>query len=168
MDTVSGGASGNPRVDCASRAGLTITELMVMMVMLAILLGLAIPRIDNWMRRARLKSAVAELTTAHFLTRSAAMRYGRPAALRIDAANGRFWVEIDTSVAGGSLDTVGMVHRMSEANVTMTSDRTKLCFDRRGMAYVQGVCEQPDARVIFTTAERTDSFKTSAIGKVLR
>ena len=152
-----------------NQSGLTLTELVVMMLMLGILLALAIPRIDNAMRHARVKSAVAELTTAHFLTRSAAMRYGRPATLRIDAVNGRFWVEVDTSVAGGSTDTVGGVHRMSEADVTMSSDRTKLCFDRRGLAYIEGTaCEQPDARVVFTTAGRTDSFKTSAIGKVLR
>src|ERR1044071_7062556 len=134
MDTVSGGASGNPRVDCASRAGLTITELMVMMVMLAILLGLAIPRIDNWMRRARLKSAVAELTTAHFLTRSAAMRDGRPGAAY--RCGQRPLLGGDRYVGGGwqpGLGGDGASHVGSQCDHDQRSDQALLRPARHGL-----------------------------------
>lgn len=168
--TVTSGAGGIPRVDCTSRAGLTITELMLAMVVLAILLALALPRIDNGMRRARLQSATAEFATAHFLARTSAMRYGRPSQLKIDAANANFWVQQDTTVAGsGTLDTVGSVHRMSASNITMTSTRSTLCFDRRGLAYyLAGTCDSANVTIVFTNAGRTQTVQTTAIGKIIR
>src|ERR1041385_2301869 len=116
----------------ASVAGFTVAEMLVVLVVFAMLLALAIPRIDNGVRRARLQQAKGELTTAHFLARTSAMRYGRPAPPRIEPPNGRFWVEVDTSLAGGRKDTVGVVHRIRDDGVSMTTNRSTLCFDRRG------------------------------------
>jgi len=159
----------SPRLNIASRAGITITELVLVIVVLAILLAIAIPRIDTGLQRAHLQGAAAELTTAHFLARASAMRYGRPAELHIDAANGNFWVAVDTTLAGsGTKDTVGQVHRMSAANVTMTSTRSIICFDRRGLAYAFGTCEAPDALITFSLSGRTDTVRTTAIGKIIR
>ena len=45
---------------------------------------------------------------AHSLARSTAVRYARVAELPIDAANARFWVEVDTS-GTGIRDTVGLM-----------------------------------------------------------
>src|ERR1041385_1542459 len=151
----------------ASVAGFTVAEMLVVLVVFAILLALAIPRIDTGLRRARLQQAKGELTTAHFLARTSAMRYGRPAALRIDAPNARFWVEVDTSLAGGRKDTVGVVHRMTEDGLTMTTTRSVLCFDRRGLGYAGGTCESPDALITFTMSGRTDTVLTSLSGKII-
>ena len=159
-----------PRQNVASRAGLTITELVLTIVILAMILAIAFPRIDIALRRAHLQAASAELTTAHFLARASAMRYGRPAQLRIDAANGRFWVQVDTTVAGaGTLDTIGPVHRMGDASITMTSTRSTLCFDRRGLAYFfAGTCDSANALITFTLSGRTDTVQMTAIGKIIR
>src|ERR1041384_4525947 len=62
----------------ASVAGFTVAEMLVVLVVFAMLLALAIPRIDTGLRRARLQQAKGELTTAAFLARTSAMRYGRP------------------------------------------------------------------------------------------
>ena len=170
-DTISGGRGALHRAPPRSargRAGFTLIEAVLGLVVLGILLALAIPRIDNGLRRARLQSAGAELTTAHFLARTSAMRYGRPAELHIDAPNGRFWVQVDTSIAGGTSDTVGAIHRMSSAGITVTSTRAILCFDRRGLAYTAGTCEAPDATITFSLAGRTDTVRTTAIGKIVR
>lgn len=149
-------------------AGFTIPEAALTLLVLGTLTALAIPRIDTGLRRVRLQSAGAELTTAHFLARTSAMRYGRPAELHIDAANSRFWVQVDTSISAGTPDTVGSIHRMSDAGITMTSTRAILCFDRRGLAYTAGTCEAPDALVTFSLAGRTDTVRTTAIGKIVR
>jgi prepilin-type N-terminal cleavage/methylation domain-containing protein len=156
------------RPDRASAAGFTVAELLVVLVVFAMLLALAIPRIDTGVRRARLQQAKGELTTAHFLARTSAMRYGRPATLRIDAPNARFWVEVDTSLAGGRKDTIGVVHRMTEGGVTMTTNRSALCFDRRGLGYTGVGCDAPDALITFTLAGRSDTVRTSTIGKIIR
>jgi type II secretory pathway pseudopilin PulG len=157
-----------PPESAPGRAGFTILEAVLGVVVLGILLALAVPRIDTGLRRARLQSASAELATAHFLARTAAMRYGRPAQLHIDAANARFWVQVDTSIAGGTSDTVGFVHRLSDAGITVTSTRAILCFDRRGLPYTTGTCEAPDATVTFSLSGRTDTVRTTIIGKLVR
>ena len=170
MRTESGSAHRISRVDCASRDGLSLPELLLSMVVLAILLALALPRIDNGLRRARLQSATAEFATAHFLARTSAMRYGRPSQLKIDAANANFWVQQDTTLAGsGTMDTVGTVHRMSASNITMTSTRTTLCFDRRGLAYyLAGTCDSANVTITFSSSGRTETIQTTAIGKIIR
>ena len=170
MRTESGSAHRTPHVDCASRAGLTLPEILLSMVVLAILLALALPRIDNGLRRARLQSATAEFATAHFLARTSAMRYGRPSQLKIDAANANFWVQQDTTLAGsGTMDTVGTVHRMSASNITMTSTRTTLCFDRRGLAYyLAGTCDSANVTITVSSSGRTETIQTTAIGKIIR
>lgn len=149
-------------------AGFTLAELMMVAGVLALLLTLAVPRIDTALRRTRLQAAIANFTTAHFLARSAAERYGRPAELHIDAANGRFWVVADTAVAGGSPVTVGIVHHVGDAGVTMTSNRSLLCFDRRGLGYTGAGCDGPDALITYTLAGRSDTVRTSTIGKIIR
>ena len=157
-----------PAWGARGRAGITLMETVLVVVVLGILLALAVPRIDNGLRRARLQSASAELTTAHFLARTSAMRYGRPAELHIDAANARFWVQVDTSIAGGTADTVGAIHRLTSAGITVTSTRAVLCFDRRGLPYTTGTCEAPDALITFSLAGRTDTVRTTTIGKLIR
>jgi hypothetical protein len=50
----------------------------------------------------------------------------------------------------------------------MTSTRTLLCFDARGIASTSGTCEPGDAQVIFAEGVMRDTVATTALGKVLR
>ena len=52
--------------------------------------------------------------------------------------------------------------------VTMTSTRSLLCFDLRGLTTTRNTCESGDALVEFSMAGRTDTFQTTVLGKVLR
>ena len=111
------------------------------------------------------QGAVDQLMTAHALTRATATRLGGVAELHLDAANVRFWIEVDTS-GTGIRDTVGLVHNLEA--VTMSSDRSLLCFDSRGLTTTRNTCESGDALVQFSLGGRTDTFQTTVWGKVVR
>ena len=150
------------------RSGFTLIEFLIVLAVFAVLVALAVPRIDIALRASQGRSAVTEFTAAHFLARTSAMRYGRPAELHIDAGSKRFWVVVDTTVAGGTTDTVGTVHTLTYGNMTMTSTRSYLCFDRRGLAWAVSPCEAGDVTVTFTQGSRVDSVTTTVLGKIVR
>ena len=151
-----------------TRAGFTVAEVTLILVVLAVLFALLLPRMSSFFRRGQLRSAAAELTEAHDLARASAMRFGRPVELHLDALRGTFWVEGDTSSRGRGRDTVGTVHRISGDGITMTSTRAVLCFDRRGLGYSGGDCEPPDVLITFSLSGRTETIRTNAVGQMVR
>lgn len=151
-----------------SERGFTLADMMLVLVMLTLLGVLGAPRLVAMRAATRGRTAVAELATVHALARASAVRYGRPAQLRIDAANRRFWVEVDTAIGGGRTDTIGTVHQIAWNGLTMTSTRSRLCFDRRGIPWTASPCEAGDVTVRFTQGSRVDSLTTTSLGKVLR
>jgi hypothetical protein len=57
---------------------------------------------------------------------------------------------------------------LTQPGLVMTSSRTLLCFDARGLPLVLGACQAGDAQIIFTALEKADTVTTAALGKVLR
>ena len=153
----------------SSESGMTVMELVAVCVVIGIMALIIMPRMDVALRAARRHAFSAEFTGAHSTARAAAVRYSRVSELHIDAANGRFWVEVDTSITGnGAKDTVGVVHRLDSPDISMTSTRNMLCFDRTGVAFVSGTCQAGDATVTFTSGGKSDIVITSTLGKILR
>lgn len=144
-----------------------MTELILVLLLLGLALGIASSPLVRAYGSTVTRTAVDELVSSHALARSTAVRYGGMGRLRIDAGNARFWVEVDTSGAG-NMDTIGPVRRFADRDVTITSDRSVLCFDARGLPTTQGDCEAGDAMVIFEAKGESDTVQTTALGKVLR
>src|ERR1041384_728223 len=125
----------------AAESGITYMELMGVCVVIGILILIIIPRIDVSLRAARRHAAASQFATAHDMARAAAVRYGRVAEFHIDAANGVYYAAVDTTLNGtGTKDTVGLVHRLPASDMTTTSTRTLVCFDRRGLASTPRSC----------------------------
>lgn len=156
-----------PGRTAVTEAGFTLTEMLVAVTVFSLLIVIVAPRLNTSLRGAQGRSAAAQFASAHFMARTAAMRYGRPAELHIDATNARFWVEADTLVAGGARDTIGVVHGLS-GRLTMASTRSVVCFDRRGLAWTGGSCQPGDATVIFSGVGRSDTVTTTILGKLVR
>ncbi len=146
--------------------GFTLIEMLIVMTVLGVIVAVALPSFVTGFRQRATRGAVDRLAMSHSLARATAVRYGRVAELHIDAANGRFWVEVDTS-GTGIRDTVGVINDLSE-QVTMLSTRTLLCFDIRGLTTTRGACEPGDVLVQFSLQGRTDTLQTTVLGKVLR
>ncbi len=146
--------------------GFTLLEMLIVITVMGVIVAVSLPSMVTAFRQRATRGAVDRLAMAHGLARATAVRFGRVAELHIDAANGRFWVEVDTS-GTGIRDTVGVMNDL-DGQVTMLSDRTLLCFDLRGLTTTRGACEAGDALVQFSLLGRTDTLQTTVLGKVLR
>jgi type II secretion system protein H len=148
--------------------GFTIVELIIVLVMAGVIMAVISPSLSRAFRRTGVRAAVDEFASTHSLARSAAVRFGRMAELHIDQVGMSFWVEVDTSSAGGVKDTVGVVKYQAGNDVTIKSTRALLCFDARGLPTTRGACEAPDATVIFASGSRVDTLTITALGRILR
>ena len=145
--------------------GFTLIEMLISAILLAALAAIALPSFSASQTRMVTRHAADEFRSA----RSIAIRNGRVTELHIDAANGRFWVQLDTTAARtGVMDTIGVVRHMANQNVSMTSTRSYVCFDGRGLATKANNCPAGDATVVFSRGARADTVNTTALGKVLR
>jgi prepilin-type N-terminal cleavage/methylation domain-containing protein len=151
------------------RRGFSLLELVITMSLLAILAATGITRLSGELRRRTTQVAVDQFATAHSLARSTAVRYGRVAQLHINAPARRFWVDVDTSGAGSNQrGTIWYVRDLSEPGLVMTSNRSLLCFDARGMPSTIPPCESADAQIVFTASDKADTVTTASLGKILR
>lgn len=152
-----------------SRRGFTLLEAIIVLAMLAVVAAMGAPKLSAELRRRTTQLAVDQLATAHSLARATAVRYGRVAQLHIDPSTTRFWVDVDTSANGaGQRATIWYARNLAQSGLVMTSNRSLLCFDPRGVPLVVGACEAGDAQVIFTASDRADTLRTAALGKILR
>jgi prepilin-type N-terminal cleavage/methylation domain-containing protein len=151
------------------RRGFSLLELVITMSLLAILAATGITRLSGELRRRTTQVAVDQFATAHSLARSTAVRYGRVAQLHINAPARRFWVDVDTSGTGsGQRGTVWFVRDLSEPGLVMTSNRSLLCFDARGMPSTLPPCEPADAQIVFSASDKADTLTIASLGKILR
>src|SRR5690349_25056552 len=112
--------------------GFTLIEILIVVMMVGIVLGLGLPKlVQNYNMRATSTAADA-FARAHELARATAVRFGRIGEIHIDAANARWWVDVDTSGRGQS-GLIGYVRSYDTRGVTMTSTDTLMCFDMRGL-----------------------------------
>ena len=152
-----------------ARRGFTIIDVIVTTGLLGVVTAFGAPQLQDALRRRTTQMAADEFTTAHSLARATAIRYGRVAQLHIDPAARRFWIEVDTSADDvGQRATIWYERTIADPGVQMSSDRSVLCFDARGLAYDVDPCESGDAQVLFTAIEAADTVRTTVLGKVLR
>lgn len=116
-------------------------------------------------------SARDKFVTTYALARSATMRFDRLVRLCIEAAEGRFWVEVDTGVPPATMaDTIGSVIdlRTEHPGVVMTAHVDTLCFDAEGLPYVIGGCDSHETIVTFSLRGRVDTVQLAPGGTVIR
>jgi prepilin-type N-terminal cleavage/methylation domain-containing protein len=151
------------------KRGVTIIELLLVLAVIGIVAATGAPKISAALQRRTTASVADQFVLTHSLTRSTALRYGRVAQLHIDAPSKRFWIDVDTSANGiGQRATIAFVRDVSGNGLQMTSSRTLLCFDARGIASTVGSCEPGDAKIVFTDGVMADTVNTTTLGKVLR
>ena len=151
------------------RRGFTLLELIIVLFVLALIAAIAAPRLSAALRNRTTQTGADQFIAAHNLARSTAVRYGRVAQFHIDPTTARYWVDVDTSGAGvGQRAIVWYTRDASAAGLTMSSNRTLVCFDSRGFASTTGTCQGGDLQVVFAMSGHADTVRTTTLGKVLR
>jgi prepilin-type N-terminal cleavage/methylation domain-containing protein len=151
------------------RRGFTMIETIMVLTLVSIVAAIGGPKLTAALQRRNTASAADQFVLTHFLARSTALRYGRISQLHVDTTGKRFWIDVDTSANEvGQRAIIGNVRDVSGDDLVMTSTRTLLCFDARGIASTSGLCESADAKVIFSDGAVADTVATTALGKVLR
>jgi type IV fimbrial biogenesis protein FimT len=110
--------------------GFTLVELMIVVTVLIILAGVAIPSFKNMMASQRVKSASYELFASLMLTRSEAIK--RNSDVTIAPVNGE-WQQGWTVTATAADGTVTVIKKHSALNQIMVSEApTSLVYKRTG------------------------------------
>ena len=151
--------------------GFTLIELLIVITIIGAMTAIALPKMVNMFQGRAVPNAVDQFVATHTFAKATAIRLGRLAELHIDAANNRYWVEIDTSGTGNRMKPGG--YRYVTDNVGLTSNRSLVCFDQRGLPSTRTTtaglsCQAADLTAIFSLGTRVDTVKTTALGKVLR
>lgn len=149
------------------RAGFSLVELLVVVAIIGLLAMIAAPNFSDALHERAASAASDQFVMAHGLARSTALRYGRVSQLHVDDEAARFWIDVDTS-GRGERGLVTYTRSVERDGLTMTSDRALLCFDPRGLSSTVGACEPGNATLIFAFADKVDTVRITALGKVLR
>ncbi len=152
------------------QSGVTLIELLLVIAVLAATFTIALPAIARMRVAASVQNSKAAVVSALSLARATAMRYGRPAVLRIDAAGDRVWVEVDTTSVGDgtAVDTLGSFDFAAKLNDDLMSDRTSLCFDGRGVGTTSTTCPLAGGEIVVRRQTRADTVVVSPLGRVLQ
>lgn len=145
--------------------GFTVVEITVVLTVATLIMAIAGPPLVRIHKRAQLRQAVDSLAASHSLARATAIQTGAIAELHIDPAGDQHWVQVDTG-ANAVATTVGGIVRFKRGD--LSSNRTLLCFDPRGMPTSTGACDPPDATVVFRLLDLRDTLTITGLGRISR
>lgn len=103
----------------ANRSGFTIIELIVVMVILAVMTGLAVPAFRAWVEEDDMTAATRRVQTLFRFARDSAVRSGTPLSVWIDSASARVWL---VRVTLDSASSAPPVNRTSNSAASAAAD----------------------------------------------
>jgi Tfp pilus assembly protein FimT len=142
--------------------------MILVVVLIGILAGIALPALGRIRSSAALHNGRAAVASALATARSAATRWGRTSVLRIDEDDDALWTVVDTSDGGGGADTMvlGRFDLRSDMGLDLLSDRTALCFDSRGVGTTAAACPATGARLILAYDGVADTLLVNVAGRL--
>jgi prepilin-type N-terminal cleavage/methylation domain-containing protein len=115
-----------------STRGYTLTELLIVVVIVGALTLFTVPKFSGLVERNNLNSAREEIAAAIATARASAVQKGRTATLRI--SNNTLWVTAVTNGAGGTTTVVPLKSLATLYNVSLAATDTTITYDMRGFA----------------------------------
>jgi len=112
----------------ASRAGVTLVELCLVLTLLAILTAIATRQVTRYLDRTAARAAIAEAASVVLRARDDAMAQRTPVSVRIDTST----AALELSARGIVLSRTALGHAHG---VTLSTTRDSLAYDVRGLGY---------------------------------
>ena len=143
-------------------AGFTMIEILVVIILIAVMTALALPKLTTAAQKANIRSTRVELSAMVARARAAAIQRGCVDSLHLSTSAGTAWVTAcKVSVATGR-DTVGPVDQLGKRfGITLSTSKTDYGFDPRGIlvGFAGGT-------ITVTGNGYTDSVVINNVGKV--
>jgi Tfp pilus assembly protein FimT len=137
-------------------------------MLLSLVYAIAMPSLAATRVRASVHNSKHMVVSSISLARTAAIRFGRPAVLRLDSESNRIWVEVDTTLAGGGArDTLEMIWLSQQVGVDLQSNRTGVCFNGRGIGTTGSDCPRAGGVIILSMGARADTVFIGPLGRVV-
>jgi prepilin-type N-terminal cleavage/methylation domain-containing protein len=147
------------------RAGFTIAEVLIVLVIMALITAMALPKLSTSAQKSNVRSSRVELSTMVAKARAAAVQRGCVDTLHVTTgASATAWITACKASLSGTvvLDTIGGVDLVGKRmGVSLSSSTTNYIFDPRGLL-VGG----SGGTIVITGSGFTDSIVINAIGKV--
>lgn len=151
------------------RPGFTVLEMVVVMLIGAVLTGIAMSRVSDYVDRRGARNARDAFVYLAARARALAIERGRTVRLEVDPAGDRAWLVAPDG--SGGIDTLESVAYMGEfrADVaTSAGGAVRVCYTPRG--YALGTCNSfpmdTTVRVTFRRAVYADSVTVRPLGQV--
>lgn len=147
-------------------AGFSMIEMMVVVGIIGLVAGIVFLPASGAFREITLDGDMRTLSQAHERARTAAIQHGSVSEFHIDAAQGRFWIQVPRGIG---VDTVGAVYRV-DPSVSFIASDTLLCYDARGYpaagtTSTGSSCDGPDAVIVLTVSGLSDTLRINALGR---
>ncbi|HYR10496.1 MAG TPA: GspH/FimT family pseudopilin [Longimicrobium sp.] len=143
------------------RGGFTLTELLIVLIVAAIITSMALPKMFSFIRHLNARSATSQVVADLTMARTQAVREGRSVSLRMTNAY-TYQVTVDNGDAVRSIiKTVNI--RGGQRDVSIAPNDARVIFDSRGM--LSGASAN---QLRVTRTGKADTVSISAVGRVYR
>jgi len=148
------------------RAGFSLPELMLVMVIVTLLTLMSLPKFGNLRERSRISSAMQRLESSIAAARAAAIQKGRNAQIII--SNNSVIVKVVTNAAGATATVIPAMNYYTEYGVTFsygTPADSMLTYGARGfmsptLTYA--------VKIRLQSTTRSDSICTTMAGQLMK
>lgn len=145
-----------------NRKGFTILELVVVLMVGAILTGIAIQSISSVQGRTSVRQARNLYVTVHARARAQAVEFGQEVLLRIDPGGDSAWISRNDT-------TLEVVRFRTDLGVSIGGIESTLtvCMNARGFADTKTGCNNAERTLQFTQAGNSSSVTILPLGQVV-
>ncbi|HEU0015826.1 MAG TPA: GspH/FimT family pseudopilin [Longimicrobium sp.] len=144
------------------RAGFTLAEMTIVLVIAALLLALGLPQLRNWNNAASARTATNEVKSDLEYTRLRAVQNGNLASFRITSAT-TYVITVDRTAATDTVKKVNLAQ--THPGATLTPSTARIVFDSRGL--YRSATSNADS-VVITKGERKKTLKVLTLGGIRR